>query len=83
MKVVNQIKAILAERQLTQADLAELTGLSQQVVRRLCRIETNPSLLMALKVSSALEVPLDVLYSLRHSEVQKRTTRPFPSMVGA
>jgi DNA-binding XRE family transcriptional regulator len=67
MRVANRLCAILNERQLTQTDLAEMTGLPYAVIRRMMRQGCNPPLHLALLVSRVLDVPIQQLYSVERT----------------
>ena len=64
----NTIKVQRAMRDLTQADLAGLAGITR---RSVIAIETGrmvPSVLLALKLARALAVPVEVIFGLEGSD---------------
>ncbi len=51
----NAIRKIRFERNMTQEELALRTGVSRQTIMSIERGMTNPSVLLAFKISAALE----------------------------
>jgi len=62
--VHNTIKVQRAIRDLTQADLAELAGVTRKSINAIETGRMVPSVILALKVARALGVSVDVLFSL-------------------
>lgn len=60
----NTIKVERAKRDLTQADLAEMAGVTRRSVNAIETGRMIPSILLALKIARALGVPLETLFSL-------------------
>ena len=60
----NTIKVQRAMRDLTQADLAELAGVTRKSVNAIETGRMVPSVILALKVARALGVTVDALFSL-------------------
>ena len=58
---INRIKAVLAEKDMTQKELAKRVGLVPNSITRICNNESQPSLLMLLKISKALDVDIRLL----------------------
>ncbi|HAI97923.1 TPA: transcriptional regulator [Candidatus Peribacteria bacterium] len=54
----NAIRRLRFEHNMTQEELALRTGVSRQTIMSIERGQTNPSVLLALKISSALETPV-------------------------
>lgn len=57
-----QVKALRAERGLTQAQLADLSGISEEWVRRIERGEGSPSLDTIEVLAGSLGVPVSSLF---------------------
>jgi len=55
---INRIKAVLAECDMTQKELAKRVGLVPNSITRICNNESQPSLLMLLKIAKALNVDI-------------------------
>ena len=55
---INRIKAVLAEKDMSQKSLAEKIGLVPNSVTRICNNESQPSLHMLRKI--ALELNVDI-----------------------
>ena len=51
----NSIRRLRFERNMTQEELALRTGVSRQTIMSIERGQTNPSVLLAFKISAALE----------------------------
>lgn len=62
--IQNRLGDVLAEKQWTLMDLAEMTNLSYASLRRIMRRKCNPPLDVAMILSRTLEVPLEHLFSL-------------------
>ena len=63
-KVRNTIKVQRAMRDLTQADLAALAGVTRRSVNAIETGRMVPSVLLALKIARALGVPVETIFSL-------------------
>ena len=63
--VENSLKVQRAMRNLTQADLAGLAGITRVSVNAIEGGRMTPSILLALKLARALEIPVDELFRLR------------------
>ena len=55
---INRIKAVLAENDISQKELAKRVGLVPNSITRICNNESQPSLLMLLKIAKALDVDI-------------------------
>lgn len=62
--LVNTLKVQRAMRDLTQADLAELSGTTRKSVNAIEAGRMVPSTLLALKLSRALGTPVETLFAL-------------------
>jgi putative transcriptional regulator len=60
----NTLKVQRAIRDLTQADLAELAGVTRRSVNAIEAGRMVPSVFLALKLARALGVPVDALFNL-------------------
>ena len=76
-QVGNALREKLEERNLSMADLAELTGISYATVRRIARPWSNPPLDYALVICRALDAAVENIFWLEEEEkeVRKRSTR--------
>jgi putative transcriptional regulator len=63
----NTIKVARAERNLTQADLAALAGVTRKSVNAIETGNMVPSILLALKIARALGVTVDTIFSIEQS----------------
>jgi putative transcriptional regulator len=60
----NRLRELRAERDLTQAALAELVGVSRKTINTIENGVFVPSTVLALKLARALELPVESLFSL-------------------
>lgn len=60
----NRLRELRGERELTQAGLAGLVGVSRKTINTVENGVFVPSTVLALKLSRALGVPLEELFSL-------------------
>jgi putative transcriptional regulator len=60
----NQIKVQRAMRDLTQAELAELAGITRRSVNAIEAGRMVPSVLLALKIARALGVTVETIFDL-------------------
>lgn len=60
----NRLRELRAERDLTQAALAELVGVSRKTINTIENGVFVPSTVLALKLALALELPVESLFSL-------------------
>ncbi|MBO1307983.1 helix-turn-helix transcriptional regulator [Enterococcus sp. 669A] len=58
----NRIKVLRAERDWTQADLADRVGISRQAVISIEKYKYTPSLELAFKIASAFEVEITEVF---------------------
>ena len=63
-KLRNTMKVQRAMRDLTQADLAVLAGVTRRSINAIETGRMVPSVLLALKIARALGVPLETVFSL-------------------
>jgi len=62
--VKNKIKVLRAERDWTQADLAERVGISRQAVISIEKYKYAPSLELAFQIAKAFGVDLTTVFNL-------------------
>ena len=62
----NRLRELRAERDLTQAALAELVGVSRKTINTIENGVFVPSTMLALKLARALGEPVETLFSLDH-----------------
>lgn len=60
----NALRDLRGERDLTQAQLAELVGVSRKTINTVENHVFVPSTVLALKLAAALETPVDRLFWL-------------------
>ncbi len=60
----NRLRELRAERELTQAALAEMVGVSRKTINTIENGVFIPSTLLALKLARALGLPVEALFSL-------------------
>ena len=60
----NVIRRLRFERSMTQEELALRTGVSRQTIMSIERGKTNPSILLALKIASALGVDVEHVFTM-------------------
>ena len=65
----NSIRRLRFDRNMTQEELALRTGVSRQTIMSIERVQTNPSVLLAFKISTALESPLTEVFWMEGSLV--------------
>jgi len=60
----NNIRRLRFEKSMTQEELALRTGVSRQTIMSIERGDTNPSVLLAFKIASALEMPITEVFAM-------------------
>jgi len=63
----NRIKVLRAERDMTQADLANATGVTRKTINTIERGVFVPSTVLALRIARVFAVTLDEVFSLTGS----------------
>ena len=66
--IYNRIKVLRAERDWTQADLADRVGISRQAVISIEKYKYTPSLELAFKIAEAFGVSIDRVGEHREEE---------------
>ena len=64
VQLKNAIRRLRFERNMTQEELALRTGVSRQTIMSIERGRTNPSVLLALKIASALGSEVTEAFSM-------------------
>lgn len=64
----NRLLALRTERDLTQAALAEMVGVSRKTINTVENGVFVPSTMLALKLARALELPVEALFHLEEEE---------------
>jgi putative transcriptional regulator len=67
-RLTNRLRALRAERDLTQAALAERVGVSRKTINTVENGVFVPSALLALKLARALAVNVEAVFSLDAEE---------------
>lgn len=60
----NHIRRLRFEHGMTQEELALRTGVSRQTIMSIERGQSNPSILLAYKIASALNVPVMAVFEM-------------------
>ncbi|MEI8229631.1 MAG: helix-turn-helix transcriptional regulator [Candidatus Peregrinibacteria bacterium] len=60
----NCIRRLRFEKSMTQEELALRTGVSRQTIMSIERGQTNPSVLLAFKIASALSMPVVEVFQM-------------------
>jgi putative transcriptional regulator len=63
-RLENRVRALREARNLTQAQLADLIGVSRKTINTVENAVFVPSTLIALKLARALDEPVEALFSL-------------------
>ena len=63
--IQNRIKVLRAERDWTQADLAEKVGISRQAVISIEKYKYTPSLELAFKIANIFEVSINDVFEYK------------------
>ena len=58
-------------RDLTQADLASLAGVTRKSVNAIETGNMVPSIVLALRIANALGVTVETIFTLEHGEIEK------------
>lgn len=59
----NALQALRAERQLTQAELAEMVGVSRQTIISIERGRFDPSLSLAFRLADTFNTTVEAIFS--------------------
>ena len=63
--IKNRIKVLRAERDWTQADLADRVGISRQAVISIEKYKYTPSLELAFKIAEVLQVSINEVFEYK------------------
>lgn len=66
--IQNRIKVLRAERDWTQADLAEKVGVSRQAVISIEKYKYTPSLELAFKIAGVFNVSINEVFEYKDGE---------------
>ena len=69
----NTLRDLRAERDLTQAALAEMVGVSRKTINTIENGVFVPSTVLALKLARALGLRVEDLFSLDNQQMEERT----------
>ena len=64
--VENRLRELRARDRLTQAALASMVNVSRQTIVAIEKGEYNPSVLLALKISTVLREPVEAVFMLKN-----------------
>ena len=67
----NTLRELRAERDLTQAGLAEMVGVSRKTINTIENGVFVPSTVLALKLARVLGLPVEALFSLTDDDMEK------------
>ena len=65
MTLVNQIKEIRLDHNITQEQLAEVVGVSRQTIIAIEKGNYTPSLLLAMQLAKYFKVSVDYLFTIK------------------
>lgn len=66
--ILNRIKVLRAERNWTQADLADKVGISRQAVISIEKYKYTPSLELAFKIAKTFGVSIDNVFEYKEGK---------------
>lgn len=66
--ISNRIKVLRAEKDWTQAELANRLGISRQAVISIEKYKYTPSLELAFKIAEAFEVSIEEVFAYKEEE---------------
>lgn len=64
----NKLKVLRAERDMTQADLADSLSVSRQTINAIEKGKFDPSLPLAFKISKLFELPIEEIFLSTETE---------------
>jgi putative transcriptional regulator len=65
----NRLKVLRAERNWSQADLADRLNVSRQTINAIERGKYDPSLPLAFKIARLFEQPIEAIFELDEAEL--------------
>ena len=65
----NKLKVLRAERDLSQAELGELTGVSRQAINAIERGKHDPGLPLAFKLADVFDLQVEEIFIREDSEI--------------
>ena len=66
-ELTNAIAVLRAARQLSQTELAEAIGVSRKTISTVETGRFTPSVVIALKLAKFFDVPVEQIFSLKHT----------------
>jgi len=66
--MTNSIKGERARKNITQGQLADMTGVSRQTINAIELGKYNPSTVLALKMSQIFNITVNELFSLEYND---------------
>ena len=78
-KLRNTLKVQRAIRELTQAELATLAGITRRSVNAIETGRMVPSVLLALKLARVLDVPVETIFTIEGTEKSRSPERTLVS----
>lgn len=60
----NNLRRVMADRQVTEEKLSALASMTQESINRLKNTDRDPKLSTALRIARALKVPVEKIWSL-------------------
>lgn len=66
----NRLKVLRAERDWSQADLADRLNVSRQTINAIERGKYDPSLPLAFKIARLFEQPIEAIFEPNEAELQ-------------
>ena len=60
--LINHVKELRAQREISQEKLASMVGVTRQTIISLEKGSYIPSLLLAMRISEALETPIEIIF---------------------
>ncbi|MDL5377929.1 helix-turn-helix transcriptional regulator [Exiguobacterium mexicanum] len=64
MPLINRVKELRAQHQLTQGDLAAKVGVTRQTIISLEKGSYTPSLLLAMQIAHVFEEPVESIFTI-------------------
>lgn len=81
-ELTNRLKVLRAERDWTQAELADRVGVSRKTINTIERGVFAPSAVLALKIARVFGVPMEEVFLLRDARDSERAESQKPSPIG-
>ena len=62
----NHIYRVVQQKNMTQADLANMVGVKREYMNRIINRKVTPTVPLGMRIARALEVPMEDLFLLEH-----------------